>query len=209
MEEKKADVRMELGLEEALKRRQARVERLKEQIETLGAQNFGGKITFEIGCGKGHYLSAYGASFKDELCVGIDLISSRVRDGERKNEKRGNTNVFFIKAECGEFLDALKEKNIKLAKVFIFFPDPWPKKRHHRRRLIQPEFLTYLKEFCADDVELYFRTDHVEYFEWSKEIFENHSDWILQADNALPFEEVSQFQRILPVFSTLHARLKR
>ena len=209
MEEAKVNThRGGLGLEEAMRRRAARVERLSGQIDALGAQKFGNKITFEIGCGKGHYLSAYGAKFKGEMCVGIDLISSRVRDGGRKNERLGNSNVFFIKAECSEFLDALKSKNIELKKIFIFFPDPWPKKRHHRRRLIQDEFLANLKGFCAPEAVLYFRTDHSEYFNRAKEAFLRSPDWEVLADSSLPFEEVSQFQRLLPVFSTLAARLK-
>ncbi len=198
---------MENGLELALARRAVRVENLKAEIAALPAADFGNVLTFEIGCGKGHYLSAYGAAHQDELCVGIDLISSRIRDGERKNEKRGNTNVYFIKAYSSEFIDAMPD-SVKFKKVFIFFPDPWPKKRHNKNRLIQPEFLTTLKGYCTPDVKLYFRTDHNEYFEWSKEIFASHQDWeILEGEN-LEFEEVSQFQRILPNFQTLVAKLK-
>lgn len=196
---------MELGLEEALLRRSKRVEHLRGEILKLPASDAG--ITFEIGCGKGHYLSAYGQAHPQEICVGIDLISARIRDGERKNQRRGNQNVFFIKASCEEFLEAMSE-SVKIAKVFIFFPDPWPKKRHHRRRLMQHEFLENLKSHCKDGARLYFRTDHEEYFQWTLELFKNRSDWLLQADNSLPFEEVSQFQRILPVFSTLSAALK-
>ncbi len=198
---------MEDGLKLALERRSQRVANLAETISALNYKNFGNKITFEIGAGKGHYLSAYGAAFPNELCVGIDIISSRVRDGEKKNERRGNTNVHFIKAMCSEFLDAMPA-DLKFGKVMIFFPDPWPKKRHHKNRLIQPEFLSLLKKYCTAETILYFRTDHEEYFAWSKEIFENHPDWQILESSELPFEEVSQFQRILPVFQTLAAKLK-
>lgn len=200
-------MRTENGLELALERRAARVENLKAKIAALNYADFGGKITFEIGCGKGHYLSAYGAAHKNELCVGIDLISSRIRDGERKNEKRGNANVHFIKAFSSEFLDAMPA-DLKFQKIFIFFPDPWPKKRHHKHRLIQPEFLSQIKKYCAADVRLFFRTDHAEYFEWAREIFESHPDWQILPEENLEFEEVSQFQRLLPDFQTLCAALK-
>lgn len=198
---------MELGLQQALQRRQKRIEHLKEEILKLPDSIFKDGITFEIGCGKGHYLSAYGQAHKDEICVGIDLISSRIRDGERKNEKKGNENVFFLKADCSEFLEAMPE-DVKLSKIFIFFPDPWPKKRHHRRRLIQSEFLTTLKKYSKIGTNLYFRTDDTDYFAWAMEIFEEQTDWQIQQDNTLPFEEISQFQRLLPVFSTLKAVLK-
>ena len=145
---------MELGLQEALLRRSKRIEHLREEILKLPSS--AGGITFEIGCGKGHYLSAYGQAHPQEICVGIDLISSRIRDGERKNEKRGNRNVFFLKASCEEFLEAMPE-SVKIAKVFVFFPDPWPKKRHHRRRLMQPEFLENLKSHCKNGAILQLR----------------------------------------------------
>lgn len=52
---------------------------------------------------------------------------------------------------------------------------------------------------------MYFRTDHAEYFEWAKEEISKNSSWELSEETELPHEEVSQFQRILPVFSTLIA----
>ncbi|MBO7520877.1 MAG: tRNA (guanosine(46)-N7)-methyltransferase TrmB [Opitutales bacterium] len=199
-------MRTENGLELALAHRAARVENLKSEIAKLNYADFGGKITFEIGCGKGHYLSAYGAAHKGELCVGIDLISSRIRDGNRKNERLGNTNVHFLKAFSPEFLDAIPA-DLKLQKIFIFFPDPWPKKRHHKHRLIQPEFLSEIKKYCAPEAAMFFRTDHGEYFEWAMEIFAK-SDWKFEEIEKLEFEEVSQFQRLLPNFRTLRASLK-
>ena len=83
---------MELGLQEALLRRSKRIEHLREEILKLPSS--AGGITFEIGCGKGHYLSAYGQAHPQEICVGIDLISSRIRDGERKNESAA-TGTYF------------------------------------------------------------------------------------------------------------------
>ncbi len=198
---------MENGLRQAMERRAARIENLRSEIASLPAGAFGGAATFEIGCGKGHYLSAYGQAHPGEMCVGIDLISARVRDGERRSGMRGNRNVFFMKAECGEFLEAARGA-LKFSRVFIFFPDPWPKKRHHRRRLIQPDFLTDLAGACLPGAELWFRTDHAEYFEWSLGVFEAHPLWGVEPGAALPFEEVSQFQRILPVFSTMKAVLR-
>lgn len=198
---------MKDGFTIAIERKLDRIAKLRTLIEAFDCKAFGDKITFEIGSGKGHYLSAYGAAFPNEFCVGIDIISSRIRDGEKKNAKRGNSNVHFVKAMCDEFLFAFPD-SLKFAKIFIFFPDPWPKKRHFKKRLIQPEFLTVLKEYCTPETILYFRSDHEAYFQWSKEIFEAHPDWEFLPDNTLPFEEVSQFQRILPVFQTFAAKLK-
>ena len=195
----------ESRLEEALLRRAERIQSLRESCSQIFS--LGRKITLEIGCGKGHYLSAYAQANPEELCVGIDLISERRRDSRRRAERREARNAHFFKAEAFEFLEAMP-RDLKLEKIFIFFPDPWPKKRHHKRRLIQEKFLNDIRKFTSVGTKLYFRTDYAEYFEWALDAIKANPNWELLNDNTLPFEEVSQFQRILPNFSTLVAAAK-
>lgn len=191
-----------MSLQEALERRAERISALKETCAPI----FGSTkhLTLEIGCGKGHYLSSYAAKFPEETCVGIDLISKRIEDGRRRAKNKNAENAFFVKAEAMEFLESMP-LDVRLEKIFIFFPDPWPKERHHKRRLIQHEFLDYIRQFCHVGCKMYFRTDYAEYFEWASEIISANDNWELLKENELPHEEVSQFQRILPVFSTLIA----
>ncbi len=191
-----------MSLEEALQRRAQRIRNIADECAPLWERSK--NITFEIGCGKGHYLSAYAASFPEQTCVGIDLISERVRDSRRRAQNKGAQNAFFFKAEAMEFLEAMPRDAV-LEKIFIFFPDPWPKERHHRRRLMQGDFLDYIRQFSRAGARMYFRTDYAEYFEWTLNTINQNSNWEIIADNSLPFEEVSQFQRILPDFSTLVA----
>lgn len=191
-----------MSLEDALRRRAERVARLRETCAGIFAlsQN----ISLEIGCGKGHWLSAYAAANPDELCVGIDLISERVRDSQRRAKNKNASNAHFVKAEALEFLEAMP-RDARIGKIFIFFPDPWPKERHHKRRLMQHEFLDYIRQFANAGAKLYFRTDYREYFDWTAEIINENSNWKITEETELPLEEVSQFQRILPEFSTLVA----
>ena len=191
-----------MSLEDALRRRAERVARLRESCAEIFAlsQN----ISLEIGCGKGHWLSAYAAANPDELCVGIDLISERVRDSQRRAKNKNASNAHFLKAEALEFLEAMP-RDTRLGKIFIFFPDPWPKERHHKRRLMQHEFLDYIRQFANAGTKLYFRTDYREYFDWTTEVINENSNWKITEETELPLEEVSQFQRILPEFSTLVA----
>ena len=191
-----------MSLQEALERRAGRVAALRGACAPIFGRSK--SVTLEIGCGKGHYLSSYAARFPEETCVGIDLISKRVEDGRRRAKNRGAGNAFFVKAEAMEFLEAMPA-DARLGKIFIFFPDPWPKENHHKRRLIRGEFLDYIRQFCSVGCRMYFRTDHAEYFEWAKEEIAKNSSWELSEETELPHEEVSQFQRILPVFSTLIA----
>ncbi len=70
---------------------------------------------------------------------------------------------------------------------------------------MQHEFLDYIRQFANAGTKLYFRTDYREYFDWTAEIINENSNWKITEETELPLEEVSQFQRILPEFSTLVA----
>ncbi|MFI3290556.1 MAG: tRNA (guanosine(46)-N7)-methyltransferase TrmB [Opitutales bacterium] len=191
-------------LEDSIIAKQERIAQLKQMCNEDITKAV---ITFEIGCGKGHYLSSYAAAHPSELCVGIDLISDRIKDSKRRAENKSATNAFFYKAEASEFLEALPE-SVMLDKIFIMFNDPWPKKRHHKRRLMQHSFLEFIYKKCDKNTRLFFRTDYDEYFEWTKELIEANDLWELDEETPLEFEEVSQFQRILPEFNTLTAKIK-
>ena len=191
-----------MSLEEAIEHRNQRIANIRTECAEIFAQSK--NITLEIGCGKGHYMSEYAAKFADELCVGIDLISERVRDSRRRAANKNASNAYFVKAEASEFLEAMPQ-DVRVNKIFIFFPDPWPKARHHRRRLMLQDFLNYIREFAAVGTKLYFRTDYREYFDWTVDVINQNSNWKLTEQTQLPIEVVSQFQRILPEFSTLVA----
>jgi tRNA (guanine-N7-)-methyltransferase len=158
----------------------------------------------EIGCGHGHWLNAYSDINRDITCVGIDLISKRIQKSNNKKDSFGRNNLFFYKAEANEFLH-FKPLNIKIRNIFILFPDPWPKKRHHKRRLIQNEFLDLLKLHVCDKSLIYFRTDHLEYFKWTEEKFQNSQNWKIIGDK-WPFEHETFFQNLLPNYKSLVAK---
>jgi tRNA (guanine-N7-)-methyltransferase len=158
----------------------------------------------EIGCGHGHWLNAYSDINRDITCVGIDLISKRIQKSNNKKDSFGRNNLFFYKAEANEFLH-FKPLNIKIRNIFILFPDPWPKKRHHKRRLIQNEFLDLLKLHVCDKSLVYFRTDHLDYFKWTEEKFQNSQNWKIIGDK-WPFEHETFFQNLLPNYKSLVAK---
>ena len=162
-------------------------------------------IDLEIGCGHGHWINEYAQQNKTKICIGIDLISKRIAKATQKKENAKNTNLFFLKAEACEFIN-YKPKELVFNNVFVFFPDPWPKKKHHKRRLIQDSFLKLLKLHTHSKSRLFFRTDHDEYFEWTKTQIHNSDSWEL-SNHDWPLEHSSYFQELLPNFSSLSANL--
>ena len=148
-------------------------------------------VNLEIGCGHGHWLTSLASSRKNELFVGIDLLSKRVRKADRKKELALLDNVFFLKAEASEFLEALPKK-ICIKNTFVMFPDPWPKKRHHKNRLIQDSFLCLLHDKSQKESKLFFKTDHAAYFEWTKQTILESASWDLGSE-AWPHNATSYF----------------
>jgi len=162
------------------------------------------RCTLEIGCGHGHWLAAYADAHPQEFCVGVDLITRRVEKSNRKKSLRGLTNLRFLKAEAMELLESLPH-TIILEKVFVIFPDPWPKKRHYKRRLIQNGFLDMLARFTDGNSTLFFRTDDENYFSWAIDKVAGHPLWERDETACWPFEHETFFQNILPEYHSLVA----
>jgi len=77
--------------------------------------------------------------------------------------------------------------------VFVLFPDPWPKRRHHKNRLISPAFLNLLSTKALPDIRLFFRTDYEPYFDAAATVILEHPDWTLVKE-PWPFEYSTVFQ---------------
>lgn len=185
---------------------QATIERkasLKENLLFLKATPQ--PIVFEIGCGNGHFLAAYAKEHPEKLCLGIDIFSHRLRRSNSKKTINELKNLHFLKAEASECIEVFP-KNILISEAFILFPDPWPKRKHHKNRLVQPEFLTAFAKICQKGAPLHFRTDDRDYFKWTAVHIETHPLWSTQKNEPWPFEAESLFQQRAPTYNSLTAR---
>jgi tRNA (guanine-N7-)-methyltransferase len=161
-------------------------------------------IVLEIGCGHGHFLTAYAAAHPEKFCVGFDIELNRIERAGRKRaraELENNlNNLVFVRAEATEFFTALPE-HVRFTDVFILFPDPWPKRRHHKNRMIRPEILSALAARAVGATEegqgtrLYFRTDYAPYFADARQTIAEHGAWIIApAGTPWLFEYQTVFQ---------------
>ncbi|MGJ3243371.1 MAG: tRNA (guanine(46)-N(7))-methyltransferase TrmB [Opitutales bacterium] len=158
----------------------------------------------ELGCGHGHWLTAYASAHPERPCLGIDRISKRIRKATAKAEKRHLDHLAFIKADSLECLSVWPTE-WPIREAFMLFPDPWPKKRHQRRRMLQPRLLSQLARHVPAGGRFHFRTDHPAYFEWSRDILGNHPAWATGLEARWPFEAPSFFQDLLPNYRSLSA----
>ncbi|WP_309397330.1 tRNA (guanine(46)-N(7))-methyltransferase TrmB [Cerasicoccus maritimus] len=193
---------MSEGYQEALRQRAERIERLRAWCtEHLGGAS---RRVLEIGCGHGHFLTAYAVANPEQACTGIDLVTKRIEKGNAKAEKRDLAQLRFLKAELGEFLEALPE-GMLFERVFMLFPDPWPKKRHFKNRMIQASFLERLAEITTPDADFCYRTDHEGYFAWTVEHIQASAQWTIKQEAEWPLEERSFFQDMMESWQSLIA----
>ena len=165
------------------------------------------RFVFEIGSGNGHFLAAYGAAHPDQLCIGIDRQIERIDRALRKKEHAALANVHFLRCMADDFLLALPA-GAKLIDVYVLFPDPWPKKRHHKNRLINPAFLDEIAERAGQGTRLFFRTDYQPYFDEVVAVVAAHARWRALAPAPFPFECMTMFQSRAPHFFSLAARVR-
>jgi len=164
-------------------------------------------IVWEVGCGHGHFLAAYAAAHPDKVCVGIDLAGDRIARALKKRDRAKLSNLAFFQTEARLFIESLPEM-IQFSEVFLLFPDPWPKLRHHKHRIVQPDFLTLVANRAAPTCRLSFRTDFRPYFDAVLHTLHNHSHWRV-TDDGWPFEYETVFQRRAQHFHSLTARLHK
>jgi tRNA (guanine-N7-)-methyltransferase len=151
-------------------------------------------FVWEIGSGHGHFLTGYAAQHRDRLCIGIDVILERIDRSNRKRERANLTNLHFIRADAADFLAALPA-NAVATEIYILFPDPWPKRRHWKNRLIEPAFLQAAAQRAGLGARLYFRTDFEPYYRQASAWFAGQSEWRIQPEAPWPFELETVFQR--------------
>ena len=162
-------------------------------------------LEIEVGCGKGKFLTARAAAHPECDFLGIERMLDRVRlfDGKCRRGKIDNAQVLRLEA-LYTFHYLLPAHHART--VYVFFPDPWPKKKHHSHRLFGPLFLNALWKRLEIGGKLEFATDHREYFETVKECFAADARYEEAAPMDRPPEVWTEFETMfreqgLPIYS--------
>lgn len=124
-------------------------------------------VWLEIGFGGGEHMAGQAERSPATLIVGVEPFLNGVASALRHVEERGLANVRVHQGDAREVAGRLPDGC--LDRVFILFPDPWPKSRHHKRRIIQSEFLVELARLLKPGGGLRFATDWAEYADWTRE----------------------------------------
>jgi tRNA (guanine-N7-)-methyltransferase len=137
----------------------------------------------EIGCGNGHFLTEYAAEKPGTLLIGVDIKKGRCAKARDKAEKRGLSNVTIVQGLAEILLQDLPSGCVDA--FHIYFPDPWPKSRHRKRRFFTMENLRRLHAKLREGGMIYFGTDFFDYYLQAKVLVVVHGGFRL-IDEAAP-----------------------
>jgi tRNA (guanine-N7-)-methyltransferase len=168
-------------------------------------------VDLDVGCGEGAFLLTIAAAHPERNYLAIERMLGRVHTVSRSVAKAGLENVRIVRIDSRYAIEHLLPPS-SIDRAHILFPDPWPKRAHHSRRLIQEPFLRALHRVLKPSGEARIKTDDLPYFQWMEKVFARVAslfavvDW--PADEAYP---VTDFERKfvnqgLPIY---RARLRK
>lgn len=135
-----------------------------------------GPLEVELGSGDGSFLLDYAAAHPDRNFLGIERLLGRIRKLDRKGRRLGLTNLRGVRIESSYFLRYLLPPASATA-LHIYFPDPWPKLKHRRHRLINEHFSALARQALAPGGRVYLRTDDADYFAQMRRVFGAAADF--------------------------------
>jgi tRNA (guanine-N7-)-methyltransferase len=170
---------------------------LKSYLARLDLRQTFGRVAplqVDLGCGEGSFVCELGERHPEKNFLGIERLASRVGKTFRKAARIDNVRVLHAETSYAvRYL--LPERSVET--FYLLFPDPWPKRRHHRRRIFTPAFLKSVHAALNGDGVLRIATDHHDYFTYIQRLAGQSTDFAMTEMNgqfpASTFEK--RFQR--------------
>jgi len=122
-------------------------------------------LEIDLGCGDGSFLLGMAEQFPDRDFLGVERLLGRVKKVGKRIFKAGLDNAKVLRLESRYTVEWLIPAG-SVSRLHLLCPDPWPKFKHHRRRLVQQPFLEAVWNALEPGGEFLFMTDHEEYFQW-------------------------------------------
>ena len=130
----------------------------------------------DLGCGDGLFLCELAQRYPDRNFLGVERLVGRVAKACRKADALDNVRILNVENSYAvRYL--LPETSVET--FYLLFPDPWPKRRHQRRRIVKVDFLDSIHRALANDGFFRIATDQLDYFEQIRALAENHSGFAI------------------------------
>jgi len=127
-------------------------------------------LEVELGSGDGSFLVQYAALHPERNFIGVERLLGRLRKIDRKGRRAGLANLRGVRIEASYFLEYLLPPHSAQA-IHVYFPDPWPKRKHHKHRLVNERFPHLARQALQPGGNIYLRTDDRDYFAQMTEVF--------------------------------------
>jgi tRNA (guanine-N7-)-methyltransferase len=127
-------------------------------------------LEVELGCGDASFLVEFGRRNPERNLIGVERLLGRIQKLDRKGRRAGLTNLRGVRIESSYFLQFVLPPR-SAAALHVYFPDPWPKKKHRRHRLINENFPALAHAALVPGGAAYLRTDDADYFQQMMEVF--------------------------------------
>ena len=125
------------------------------------------QLHLELGCGKGRFTAEMAAQHPDILFAAVEKVPDAMVVAMERVCARELGNVRFLDRDAANLLEMFAPGEV--SRIYINFPDPWPKKKQYKRRLTAPSFQKLYAEVLVPGGEIWFKTDNLPLFEWSVE----------------------------------------
>jgi tRNA (guanine-N7-)-methyltransferase len=167
-------------------------------------------VEIELGAGDGSFLAAYAQSRRETNFIAVERLLGRLRKIDRKARRAGLDNVRLFRIEAAYFIRYLTPPGSARA-IHIYFPDPWPKRRHWKNRLVTAEFADVLERALVGGGSVFLRTDDRAYFEQMLESFAGKKAFEKYDTPPDLLGFVTDFERTFQArgVSTLHASYRK
>ena len=145
---------------------------IKDPAQRRGAWLYGttfDRLHLEIGCGKGKFTAETARSESDALLVAIERVPEAIVVAMERAASIKRANLLFIDMDAARIGEVFAPREIE--RIYLNFSDPWPSKRHEKRRLTSPGFLNLYKEILSPGGEIRMKTDNTGLFDYSLEQF--------------------------------------
>jgi tRNA (guanine-N7-)-methyltransferase len=151
-------------------------------------------LEVELGCGDASFLVEYARQNPRTNFLGVERLLGRIQKLDRKGRRAGLTNLRGTRIESAYFLQWLLPPH-SAAALHVYFPDPWPKKKHRRNRLVGAAFPALARAALAPGGTVFLRTDDADYFQQMNAVFGAAKDFEAAATPAALAAITTDFER--------------
>lgn len=151
-------------------------------------------LEVELGAGDGSFLAQYAAQHPGRNFLGIERLLGRLRKIDRKGLRGGLKNLRLIRVEASYLIQYLLPRET-VAALHVYFPDPWPKRKHRKNRLVNAEFVELARGVLQPGGMIFLRTDDADYFAQMTGVFGASSAFAASPTPPEIAEIITDFER--------------